>query len=109
MVVWCTQNAPRRQQFHVAPALPALQVQHFGGDLKTCYKKLVTHVESHASAVSQLESGEKRNIKASINNNNCCFVARKKGLIPNFAPVLYCHVGLAILLTIMCLGLVLEC
>ena len=25
---------------------------------KTCYKKLVTHVESHASAVSLLESGE---------------------------------------------------
>ena len=24
MVVWCTQNAPRRQQFHVAPAMPAL-------------------------------------------------------------------------------------
>ena len=24
MVVWCTQNAPRRQQFHVAPARPAL-------------------------------------------------------------------------------------
>ena len=24
MVVWCTQNAPRRQQFHVAPATPAL-------------------------------------------------------------------------------------
>ena len=24
MVVWCTQNVPRRQQFHVAPAMPAL-------------------------------------------------------------------------------------
>ena len=24
MVVWCTQNAPRRQQFHVAPAMSAL-------------------------------------------------------------------------------------
>ena len=24
MVVWCTQNAPRRQQFPVAPAIPAL-------------------------------------------------------------------------------------
>ena len=24
MVVWCTQNAPRRQQFHVAPPMPAL-------------------------------------------------------------------------------------
>ena len=24
MVVWCTQNAPRRQQIHVAPAMPDL-------------------------------------------------------------------------------------
>ena len=24
MVVWCTQNAPRWQQFHVAPTMPAL-------------------------------------------------------------------------------------
>ena len=24
MVVWCTQNAPRWQQFHVVPAMPAL-------------------------------------------------------------------------------------
>ena len=30
----------------------------FGGYSKTCYKKLVTHVESHASAVGLLESGE---------------------------------------------------
>ena len=28
MVVWCTQNAPTWQQFHVAPAMP---VHHFGG------------------------------------------------------------------------------
>ena len=33
-------------------------VHHFGGYSKTRYKKLVTHVESHASAVSLLESGE---------------------------------------------------
>ena len=33
---------------------------------KTRYKKLVTHVESHASAVSLLESGEWRYIKAVI-------------------------------------------
>ena len=24
VVVWCTQNAPRQQQFHVAPAMPVL-------------------------------------------------------------------------------------
>ena len=34
---------------------------------KTCYKKLFTHVESHASAVSLLERGEQRYIKW-INN-----------------------------------------
>ena len=33
-------------------------IHHFGGYSKTRYKKLVTHVESHASAVSLLESGE---------------------------------------------------
>ena len=32
---------------------------------KTRYKKLVTHVESHASAVSLLDSGEQRCIKRS--------------------------------------------
>ena len=40
------------------------------GYLKTRYKKLFTHVESHASAVSILESGEQRYIKAINNNNN---------------------------------------
>ena len=35
---------------------------------KTRYENLVTHVESHASAVSLLESGEQRYIKV-INNN----------------------------------------
>ena len=35
---------------------------------KTCYKKLVTHVESRASAVSLLENREQCYIKA-INNN----------------------------------------
>ena len=59
-----TELAPRRQQFHVAPAMPALLVHHFGGFSKTRYIKLATHVESHASAVSLLESGELRSIKA---------------------------------------------
>jgi len=36
---------------------------------KMRYKKLVSHAESHASALSLLESGEQRCIKA-INNNN---------------------------------------
>ena len=39
------------------------------GYSKMCNKKLFTHVESHASAVSLLESGEQRYIKA-INDNN---------------------------------------
>ena len=46
------------QQILVAPAMPALYVHHFGGYSKTRYKKLFTHVESHASAVSLLKSGE---------------------------------------------------
>ena len=56
VVVWCTQNAPRRQQFHVAPAMPALYVHLFSGYSKTRYKKLVTHAESHANAVSLIQS-----------------------------------------------------
>ena len=63
MVVWCTQNAPRWQQFLVAPAMPVL-VHHFSAYSETRYKKLFTHVESHASAVSLLNSGEQRYIKA---------------------------------------------
>ena len=31
-----------------------------------CYKKLVTHTESHASAVSLLKSGEQRYIKKAM-------------------------------------------
>ena len=41
----------------------AVRVYHFGGQSKTRYKKLVTHAESQASAVSLLESGEQRGIK----------------------------------------------
>ena len=33
-------------------------VHHFGGYSKTCYKKLVTHVESHAIAVKLLKGRE---------------------------------------------------
>ena len=73
MVVWFIQNAPRRQQFHAAPAMskPNSAVSTpLGWMFKTRYKKLVTHIESHASAVSLLQSGEKRCIKAINNNNN---------------------------------------
>ena len=58
IVVWCTQNKMRWQQFHVAPAMSVLLLRHCGGYSKMCYEKLVTHVESHASAVSLLESRE---------------------------------------------------
>ena len=50
--------------------MPSLYVHHFGGYSKTRYKKLVTHVESHASAMSLLESGEQRYIKVINNYNN---------------------------------------
>ena len=38
LVVWCTQNAQRWQQFHVALTMPALQVHHIGGYSKTRYE-----------------------------------------------------------------------
>ena len=49
-----TELAPRRQQFHVAPAMPALRVHHFGGYSKTHYKKLVTYVESQGGGDSSV-------------------------------------------------------
>ena len=56
-----TELAPRRQQFHVAPAMPALEVHHFGGySKKTRYTKPVTHVEPDASAVSLLKRAENK-------------------------------------------------
>ena len=59
-----TELVLRQQQFHVAPAMPALKYTTSMDIQKKRYKKLVTHVESHASAVSLLESGEQRYIKA---------------------------------------------
>ena len=58
--------APRRLQFHVAPAMPALSVHHLGGYSKKKRKKrrkkgaikVVTHVEPHASAMSLLKRAE---------------------------------------------------
>ena len=60
-----TDLAPRRQQFHVAPAMPALKYTT-SVDIKkkqkktryNGYKKLVTHVESHANSVSLLKRAE---------------------------------------------------
>ena len=53
-----TELAPRRQQFHVAPAMPALKYTTLVDIQKMRYKKLVTHVESHARAVSLLKRAE---------------------------------------------------
>ena len=47
-----------------ASALSAPLRWMFKNALKEQEKKLLTHVESHASAVSLLESGEQRYIKA---------------------------------------------
>ena len=55
-----TELAPRRLQFHVAPAMPALEYAT-SVDIKKKKKnavKLVTHVEPHASAVSLLKRAE---------------------------------------------------
>ena len=49
-------------QLHMAPAMPVLKYTTSVGIQKTLYKKLVTHVESHVSAVSLLKSGEERYI-----------------------------------------------
>ena len=50
---------PRQQQFHVAPAMPALKYAILV-NIKNIYiyMKLVFHVESHKSAVCLLKSGE---------------------------------------------------
>ena len=60
-----TEPAPRRLQFHVAPAMPALKyttsvdiVKNTHTKTKTRYEKLVTHVEPDASAVSLLKRAE---------------------------------------------------
>ena len=47
----------------------ASAAHHFGGYSKTCYEKLFTRVESPATAVSLLESGEWNYIKAIKNKN----------------------------------------
>ena len=65
MVVWCTQNAPRQQRFDVAPALSALEVNHFSGCSKRRCKKLVTVAESYARAARAENSAiEKRSASA---------------------------------------------
>ena len=53
-----TELAPRRLQFHVAPAMSALKYTTSVDIQKRAIKKLVTHVESHASAGSLFEGGE---------------------------------------------------
>ena len=50
-----TDLAPRRQQFHAPPAMPALKYTTSVDIQNTLYKKLVTHLELHASAVSLLK------------------------------------------------------
>ena len=52
-----TELAPRRQHFHVAPATSVLKYTTLVDIQKRAIKKkkLVTHVESHASTVSLLK------------------------------------------------------
>ena len=112
MVVWCTQNALGWQQFHVAPAITVLWVHHFGEYLTVHYKKLFTLVESHASILTLLESGEWRYIKV-INNNilqevkcaniyqmHFCPPCLKSGhIFSKFQTLCQCQVLLALLVT----------
>ena len=68
MVVWCTQNL-RRDGSSFMWHQPCQRCKRHTTSValfKTRYKKLVTHVESHASAVSLQESGEQRYIIAII-------------------------------------------
>ena len=53
-----TELARGQLQFHMAPAMPVLNYTTLVDIQKTLYKKLVTHVESHASAVSLLKRVE---------------------------------------------------
>ena len=53
-----TELAPRRQQFHMAPAMPALKYTTSVDIQKTRCKKIVTYVESHARAVNLLKRAE---------------------------------------------------
>ena len=63
-----TELAPRWLQFHVAPAMPVLKYttsvdikkrkEEERKEEKKRYKKLVTHVEPQASAVSLLKRAE---------------------------------------------------
>ena len=53
-----TELALRWLQFYVAPAMPALKYTTLVDIQKTRYKKLVTHVEPQASAVSLLKRAE---------------------------------------------------
>ena len=53
-----TELAPRWLQSHVAPAMPALKYTTLVDIKKKHYKKQVTHVESHVSAVSLLKKAE---------------------------------------------------
>ena len=53
-----TELAPRRQHFHVAPAMSVLKYTTLVDIQKTRHKKLVTHVEPQVSAVSLLKRAE---------------------------------------------------
>ena len=57
-----TELAPRRLQFHVGTS-PCQRCKYTTSvDIKKCAIKLVTHVESHASAVSLVKRARKRYI-----------------------------------------------
>ena len=53
-----TEHGLRWQQFHMAPAMPALKYTTSVDIQKTHYKKLVTHVGPQVSAVSLLKRAE---------------------------------------------------
>ena len=96
MVVWCTQNVRRdgssfmwHQPCQRCNYITSLDIQ------KTRHKKLFTHAESHASAVSLLESGEERYVKAiNYNNHNNLSHDKSRELDPPLLVLLHWRAGL---------------
>ena len=68
-VTWCTERAKMAAVLSGTSHVNAVSTP-LRGYSKTRYKKLVAHVESHASAVSLLKSGEQRCVKAISNHRH---------------------------------------
>ena len=84
MVVWCTQNLRRDgSSFMLHQPCQRCKYTTSGGyRLKTRYEKLVTHVESHVSAVRLVESGKSAISKAVIITVSVILVRMRLRAVP---------------------------